>query len=143
MQTPQICPGLLLPAPDGAESVSSAFLRNPMSHSWGSGRSRGAQGASPRPAGMTQNPPGLGQLSFPGRIGASQPHLCGSQTSPAKEKPGKSQGILALNVKSMETLEKSWECRAQGLPSPWSSSSTSLWNSSPPQGQGFYSPPAF
>lgn len=57
---------------------------------------------------MAQNPPVLCQLSSPGRIGALQPHVFLSETFPAKEKPGESQGILALNVKSIERLEKAW-----------------------------------
>lgn len=90
----------------------------------GQWQGRGAHGASPSLAGMGQNPPVLCQLSgssFHFLAGLELPSLtCGLETFPVKEEPGKSHGVLALNVKSMEMLEKPWLlpwCRREpGLP---------------------------
>lgn len=54
------------------------------------------------------------QLQLPGSsvwllAGLELPSLtCGLETFPVKEDAGKSQGILALNVKSIKILEKPW-----------------------------------
>lgn len=86
----------------------------------GSGRAGGARRASPSLAGMGpcarkgrgRSLLALCQLSgssFRLLAGLELPSLtCGLETFPVKEDAGKSQGILVLNVKSIEMLKKPW-----------------------------------
>lgn len=66
----------------------------------------------PRLQGWGQTLPALRQLSgssFRLLAGLEVPSLtCGLEIFPVNEDAGKSQGILALNVKSIEMLEKPW-----------------------------------
>lgn len=91
------------------------------------------------------------QLLFPGRIGASQPHVwlgnlpCERR---AWKKPRRSRLKCQKHGNAGETLAAALvpqgaraSRRAAVLGAaqmrPWSSPSNSLWHSSPPQGQGF------
>lgn len=155
-----------LPAPDGAEFVPSDFLTNPVTHPWGSSSCCGQPwGAVAGPGGTRSIPlacrdgtestrpvPAIReQLSFPGKIGASQSHVwlgnlpCERR---AWKKPRRSRLKCQKHGNAGETLAAALvpqgaraSRRAAVLGAarmrPWSSPSNSLWHSSPPQGQGF------
>lgn len=84
----------------------------------GSGRARGHREHPPRLRGRGWTLLALRQpsgSSFGLPAGLELPGLtCGLETFPVKEDAGKSQGILALNVKSIEMLEKPWTSPSRG-----------------------------
>lgn len=137
-----------LPAPDGAEFVPSDFLTNPVTHPWGSSSCCGQPwGAVAGPGGTRSIPlacrdgtestrpvPAIReQLSFPGRIGASQPHVWLGNL-PCERRAWKKPRRSRLKCQKHGNAGENPGCclgaaGSQGFPkgcSPWSSSDAAL-----------------